>query len=71
MDARKRGKGTKDDPNIVDAMDDFRIMGCVCNENDTNTSWMWIYNGEPKRCACGYWFKLVKHEGPTKETVPL
>merc|ERR1711981_1017664 len=32
MKVRSRGKGTKDDPNIVDALDNFRMVGCVCNE---------------------------------------
>merc|ERR1712088_638479 len=43
MNARPRGKGTKEEPNL---------------------KWMWVFEGKPKRCACGYWFELKVHEGP-------
>ena len=23
-------------------MDNYRMMGCVCNEEDTNIKWMWL-----------------------------
>merc|ERR1712083_194978 len=42
LKAIARGKGTKDEPNIVNAMDNYRMMGCVCNEEDTNIKWMWL-----------------------------
>ena len=61
MKVRSRGKGTKDDPNIVDALDNFRMVGCVCNEDDTNIKWMWLIEGRPKRCECGHWFALKSH----------
>merc|ERR1711963_80516 len=48
-----RGKGTKDQPNIVQAM-------------DTYSKFMWLYEGTPKRCKCGHWFKLEVHEAPSK-----
>merc|ERR1712136_683146 len=35
-----------------------RVAGCVCEEDATAISWMWLYKGEPKRCECGYWFNL-------------
>ena len=41
LKARSRGKGTKEDPNVVDAMDSYRMVGCVCNEEDTNIKWFW------------------------------
>ena len=41
LKARSRGKGTKEEPNIVDAMDSYRMVGCVCNEEDTNIKWFW------------------------------
>ena len=55
----KRVAGTKDSPNTVPSVCDFRVVGCVCEEDATAISWMWLYKGEPKRCECGYWFKLV------------
>ncbi len=71
MKARKRGKGTKEDPNIVDAMDTYRMVGCVCNEEDTNIKWFWIFENKPKRCECGYWFKLKVHEAPDRFKLPV
>ncbi len=67
----KRGKGTKEEPNIVNAMDSYRMVGCLCNEGDTHINWMWVYEGRPKRCECGYWFKLKVHEAPDKYNMPL
>merc|ERR1712110_477216 len=58
MKSQERGPGTKEDPNIIDAMDVFRMIGCVCHSDDTNVKWMWLYKDQPKRCQCGYWFKL-------------
>jgi len=66
-----RGKGTKDQPNIVQAMDTYRMIGCVCNEEDTNIKFMWLYEGTPKRCKCGHWFKLEVHEAPSKEKLNI
>ena len=71
MKVRSRGKGTKDDPNIVDALDNFRMVGCVCNEDDTNIKWMWLIEGRPKRCECGHWFALKSHPAPDKYNLPL
>jgi cytochrome c oxidase subunit 5b len=71
MKQRKRGKGTKEEPNIVDAMDVYRMVGCVCHEDQTHINWMWVYENEPKRCECGYWFKLKKHPAPEHFKLPL
>jgi len=60
MQVYKRVAGTKENPNIVPSVADFRVVGCVCEEDATAISWMWLYKGEPKRCECGYWFKLVE-----------
>ena len=35
-------QGTKDAPTIVHAMDNYRMVGCVCNEEDTNIKWTWL-----------------------------
>uniref|UniRef100_A0A1B6F9C3 Cytochrome c oxidase subunit 5B, mitochondrial n=1 Tax=Cuerna arida TaxID=1464854 RepID=A0A1B6F9C3_9HEMI len=55
----KRGKGTKDCPNEIPSATDARIVGCICEEDATAVSWMWLHQGQPRRCNCGYWFKLV------------
>ena len=41
MKMRARGKGTKEEPNIVDAMDTFRMVGCHCNAEDTTIKYFW------------------------------
>lgn len=70
MKARKKGKGTKAEPNIVDALDTYRMVGCVCNEDDTHVNWMWLIEGKPKRCECGHWFELRVHPAPDKYSLP-
>jgi len=71
LKATSRGLGTRDQPNIVNAMDTYRSVGCVCNEEDTNIKWMWLCEGHPKRCECGYWFELKVHAAPEKYSLPL
>ena len=29
-------------------------------EDVAEVAWMTLYEGEPKRCGCGKWFKLVQ-----------
>lgn len=59
MKVFKRGPGTKDCPNEIPSACDSRIVGCICEEDATSVAWMWLHQGVPRRCACGYWFKLV------------
>merc|ERR1712181_69795 len=40
-----RGKGTKENPTIINAMDSYRMVGCVCAEEDTNIKWTWLSEG--------------------------
>merc|ERR1712107_727338 len=40
-----RGKGTKENPTITNAMDNYRMVGCVCAEEDTNIKWTWLSEG--------------------------
>ncbi|KAK0083138.1 hypothetical protein PV325_009263 [Microctonus aethiopoides] len=60
MKARKRGVGTKEEPNLVPSFEDSRIIGCVCEEDSASVVWMWIHEGTPRRCNCGHWFKLER-----------
>jgi len=71
LKAVKRAKGTKDSPTIVHAMDNYRMVGCVCSEEDTNIKWTWLCEGVPKRCECGYWMELKTHPAPEKYHLPL
>merc|ERR1711863_53776 len=69
--SRSDYKGTKDEPIIVDALDNYRMVGCVCEEHACHIKWMWLIEGRPKRCACGHWFSLKQHEGPDRYKLPL
>uniref|UniRef100_A0A4D5RA10 Mitochondrial cytochrome c oxidase subunit Vb n=1 Tax=Scolopendra viridis TaxID=118503 RepID=A0A4D5RA10_SCOVI len=60
MRVYKRGPGTKDNPNLVSSVLPKRLIGCICEEDATCINWMWLHMGEPKRCECGYWFKLIE-----------
>jgi len=59
MKPRKRGPGTKENPNLVPSFEDKRLIGCLCEEDQTFVNYMWIHMSEPKRCECGHWFKAV------------
>ena len=55
-----RGPATKDDPCIVPAFADSKIIGCICQEDQTHICYMWVHKNEMRRCECGHWFKLVR-----------
>ncbi|KAI8432558.1 hypothetical protein MSG28_013553 [Choristoneura fumiferana] len=29
-------------------------------EHSTAISWLWIHKGQPRRCECGHWYKLIE-----------
>ena len=72
MKVRNRSafKGTKDDPIVVDAMDTYRMVGCVCEEHDCHIKWMWLIEGRDKRCACGHYFTLRSNPAPDRYNLP-
>lgn len=43
MKVFKRGPGTKDVPSLIPSAFDARLIGCVCEEEQTFISWMWLY----------------------------
>ncbi|NP_001279035.1 cytochrome c oxidase subunit 5B, mitochondrial [Callorhinchus milii] len=61
----KEYAGTKADPHIVPSITDKRIVGCVCEEDNTVVIWFWLHKGNPCRCpSCGSYYKLVPHHLP-------
>ncbi|XP_055518398.1 cytochrome c oxidase subunit 5B, mitochondrial-like [Leucoraja erinacea] len=75
MEAMKAGKdpynvlkpkeyaGTKSDPHIVPSITTQRIVGCVCEEDNTAVIWFWLHEGDAQRCpSCGAHYKLVPHK---------
>ncbi|XP_015188884.1 PREDICTED: cytochrome c oxidase subunit 5B, mitochondrial-like [Polistes dominula] len=60
LNVTKRGPGTKECPNLVPSAFNSRLVGCICEEDHSHINWMWLHQGTPRRCECGYWFKLVE-----------
>ncbi|XP_068114837.1 cytochrome c oxidase subunit 5B, mitochondrial [Hyperolius riggenbachi] len=62
---KKAKKGTKEHPHIVPSVNKYRIVGCVCEEDNTAVIWFWIHEGQTNRCPeCGACYKLVHVEPP-------
>ncbi|THK33208.1 cytochrome c oxidase subunit 5B, mitochondrial [Diachasma alloeum] len=62
MKPLRRGIGTKDQPNLVPSAFESRMIGCVCEEDSTHVTWMWLHEGQPRRCECGHWFKIERKQ---------
>ncbi|KAL7846756.1 hypothetical protein SRHO_G00217360 [Serrasalmus rhombeus] len=61
----KQYSGSKQDPHIVPSITNKRIVGCVCEEDNTAIVWFWLHEGEAQRCpSCGSHYKLVPHDLP-------
>ncbi|XP_072912584.1 cytochrome c oxidase subunit 5B, mitochondrial-like [Hemitrygon akajei] len=59
----KEYAGTKSDPHIVPSITNKRLVGCVCEEDNTSVIWFWLHEGETQRCpSCGAHYKLVPHQ---------
>lgn len=54
-----REKNSKDNPFIIKAFEPKRLIGCICEPDATVICWMWVHKGDPRRCECGYWIKVV------------
>ncbi|XP_041358954.1 cytochrome c oxidase subunit 5B, mitochondrial-like [Gigantopelta aegis] len=58
MSVKARAKGTFEEPTLIPSLFEKRLVGCICEEDALSINWMYLHKGEPKRCECGYWFKL-------------
>uniref|UniRef100_A0A8C7BBP2 Cytochrome c oxidase subunit 5B, mitochondrial n=1 Tax=Neovison vison TaxID=452646 RepID=A0A8C7BBP2_NEOVI len=59
----KAAAGTKEDPNLVPSITNKRIVGCICEEDNSTVIWFWLHKGEAQRCpSCGTHYKLVPHQ---------
>ncbi|XP_055593349.1 cytochrome c oxidase subunit 5B, mitochondrial-like [Uranotaenia lowii] len=63
LEVLKKGPGTKDNPNIVFSAFEYRLIGCICDEDSITVQYMPMRQGELKRCECGHWFKMI-HKAP-------
>nr|XP_057912389.1 cytochrome c oxidase subunit 5B, mitochondrial [Doryrhamphus excisus] len=61
----KEYAGSKADPHLVPSISNKRIVGCVCEEDNTAVVWFWLHQGEAQRCpSCGSHYQLVPHQLP-------
>ncbi|KAM7385897.1 hypothetical protein PAMP_001943 [Pampus punctatissimus] len=61
----KHNAGTKEDPHIVPCIGTKRLVGCICEEDNSAIVWFWLHEGNAQRCpSCGSHYKLVYHELP-------
>nr|XP_033798716.1 cytochrome c oxidase subunit 5B, mitochondrial-like [Geotrypetes seraphini] len=61
----KEYAGTKEDPHIVPSIHNQRLVGCICEEDNSAIVWFWVHAGEAQRCpSCGAHYKLVHHDPP-------
>ena len=52
-------------------MSNYRMIGCKCNEHEASVKFMWLFADQPKRCECGFWFKLEQHDPIDTEKLPV
>ncbi|KAI1894593.1 hypothetical protein AGOR_G00117370 [Albula goreensis] len=61
----KKYAGTKEDPHIVPCIGNKRLVGCLCEEDNTSIVWFWLHEGNSQRCpSCGSHYKLLHHQLP-------
>ncbi|XP_003422053.1 cytochrome c oxidase subunit 5B, mitochondrial [Loxodonta africana] len=59
----KAAAGTLEDPNLVPSITNKRLVGCICEEDNSVVIWFWLHKGEAQRCpGCGTHYKLVPHQ---------
>ncbi|CAF0848745.1 unnamed protein product [Didymodactylos carnosus] len=64
MPVKRLANSSPENANLVPSAFDKRLIGCVCNEDVYHIKWMYVHKGEPKRCYCGHWFKVVERTWP-------
>lgn len=60
LPTERNGRGTKDNPVPVESFAPWRTVACICENTQTYLKYTRLYMGEPKRCQCGHWMKLVE-----------
>ncbi|KAG7279829.1 hypothetical protein CRUP_013739 [Coryphaenoides rupestris] len=57
--------GTREEPHIVPGIGNKRLVGCLCEEDNTSIVWFWLHEGTAQRCpACGSHYQFVHTELP-------
>ncbi|KAK0149922.1 Cytochrome c oxidase subunit 5B, mitochondrial [Merluccius polli] len=61
----KEYAGTRADPHIVPGIGTKRLVGCLCEEDNTAIVWFWLHEGDAQRCpSCGSHYQFVHDELP-------
>ncbi|CAI5774530.1 cytochrome c oxidase subunit 5B, mitochondrial-like [Podarcis muralis] len=61
----KKYPGTREEPHIVPSIGDKRLVGCICEEDNSTIIWFWVHKGDSHRCPqCGSYYKLTHYELP-------
>jgi len=64
MPVKRIPNSSPENANLLPSAHDKRLIGCICNEDVFHIKWMFVHKGEPKRCYCGHWFKIVERTWP-------
>uniref|UniRef100_A0A0R3RK12 Cytochrome c oxidase subunit 5B, mitochondrial n=1 Tax=Elaeophora elaphi TaxID=1147741 RepID=A0A0R3RK12_9BILA len=59
----KLENSSPENPNLVPSDFDYRLLACFCEPDTTFPVLFVVHEGEPQRCRCGHWFKLIDQEG--------
>lgn len=51
--------GTSEKPFLVPSYESRRLIACVCRDDSTEMQYMFVHEGEPQNCNCGYYYKLM------------
>lgn len=49
-------------PILIPSTAESRMVGCCCEEDYGDVVWFELPAGGVRKCDCGYFFKLVKHD---------
>ncbi|XP_051950674.1 cytochrome c oxidase subunit 5B, mitochondrial [Xyrauchen texanus] len=61
----KEYAGSRQDPHLVPSITNKRIVGCVCEEDNTAVVWFWLHQRAAQLCpCCGAFYKLVPQKLP-------
>lgn len=58
LPVERQGRGTKDNPVIIEGFGNERLVACVCENTQNHLKYTWVHRGEPKRCQCGHWMEF-------------
>lgn len=61
---KRKAVSSAADPNIIQTLEEQRIVACICEQDTHHINYMMIGKGETKRCECGHFFKCVERELP-------